>query len=338
MCSAALRCPSPRAIAPPCAGPRAGRRAARVISAISRAMPRLRRAHGECLQQPRREETQPGHHRLRLKLGVAELLPEHLCLGQHLDDLLGRSRSARPVGAHERGRQPDAIAKAPGELDRACAHDSGALLMTLPLECPRQCRKQARLLVRTFCSFPSADRRFLEQLDRAPLLCWSPEGPPRIRSQRVPAGGGPRARDRSVRQAVSAYGPRGLCRPCALPCPARAAPRRGGKRPRSPAPARWPASRLPPRMRAPPRRRPARPGRCSRSLCPLHREGAAAVKWWARSAIARDGIWPPAASERLADAQVKLRPADTRRAVVNGTAHELVREPVGELASGQLER
>ena len=70
---------------------------------------------------------------------------------------------------------------------------------------------------------------------------------------------------------------------------------------------------------------------CSRSRARASPSGAAAAKWCARSASARR---PERSTglERLADAQVQLGAAQAAQPVVEGAAHELVREAIGQPA------
>ena len=64
--------------------------------------------------------------------------------------------------------------------------------------------------------------------------------------------------------------------------------------------------------------------------------GAASVKWWASSGRTRREIGGVGVFERLADAQVQLRAANTPDLVVDRAADELVGEPARRLPVGQL--
>ena len=60
------------------------------------------------------------------------------------------------------------------------------------------------------------------------------------------------------------------------------------------------------------------------------------MKWWASSGRTRGGVGCVDALERLADAEVELGAADAGDPVVDGAAHELVREAAGGRRLGQL--
>ena len=143
----------------------------------------------------------------------------------------------------------------------------------------------------------------------------------------------PSSRARSGRGAVGVDRVARTGRRASRRCRARAASRRRAADPSC-------RARAPPRNGPRPRRRPAsrmasRPASSAYSIARSGPSiGAAAAKWYARSATR--GRPPRVALERLADAQVQLGAPEPRHAVVERPAHELVREPERELARRDL--
>lgn len=75
-------------------------------------------------------------HRVRVDLGVSQLLRQVSRLREHRKDLLQWGRAARPVGANQHLGEARAILVSPCQRDRVFAHERATLALPREVERP----------------------------------------------------------------------------------------------------------------------------------------------------------------------------------------------------------